>query len=54
MKFIWGKMRTITWETQIALGNYSKEVEGEGQHICDFDEGRVHVIKHIFFAETFC
>ena len=27
---------------------------GEGQYICDFGEGEVHVIKHIFFSEDFC
>ena len=27
---------------------------GEGQYICDFGEGRVHAIKHIFFPEGFC
>ena len=31
LSFIWGKMRTIVWETefQIALRYYSKEVEGK-------------------------
>ena len=26
----------------------------EGQYICDFGEGGVDVIKHIFFAEGHC
>ena len=51
--FIWGKMKTLAQETafQIALRNCSKEV-GAGwgvlQCICDFGEGGVHAIKHIF------
>ena len=33
--FIWGKMRTIDWETppQVLLRDYSKEAVGEGQYI---------------------
>ena len=27
---------------------------GEGQYLCDFGEGGVHAIQHIFFAEGFC
>ena len=53
--FIWGKMRTIAWETasQIALRNSSKEVEGaKVSYICDFGEGGVHVIKHTFFCRS--
>ena len=44
-------MRTAAQETafQIALRNGSKEVAGEGQYICDFGEGGVHAIEHIFF-----
>ena len=55
VSFIWGKMRTIAWETkfQPALRNCSKEVGGmvwgEGQYICDFRRGGVHAVKHIFF-----
>ena len=32
LSFIWGKMRTIAWETafRIALRNCSKEVTGKG------------------------
>ena len=47
--FIWGKTRTITWETafQRALWNCSREAEGS-QYICTFGEGGVHAIKHIF------
>ena len=26
---------------------------GEGQYMCDFGDGRVHVIKHINFVESF-
>ena len=53
--FIWGKMRTIAWDiaSQIALRNCSKEVGAESQYICDFGEGEVHVIKHIFFCKRF-
>ena len=28
--------------------------EGGGQHICDFGEGGIHAIKHVFFSEGFC
>ena len=53
--FIWGKMRTIAWETAflIALKNCSKDVERKGIKIYDFGEGGVHAIKHIFL-EGFC
>ena len=55
--FIWGKMRTASWETaiapQIALRNCSKEAKGKDQYIGDFGEGIVHVIKHIFFPKCF-
>ena len=35
LSFIWGKMRTIVWETafQIALRNCSKEVEGRSAYM---------------------
>ena len=41
LSFIWGKMRTVAWETapQIALKNRSKEVGQKGQCKCDFGEG---------------
>ena len=41
-------MRTTAQETapQIALRNFSEEIGGEGQYICDFDEGGVLTIKH--------
>ena len=26
---------------------------GKGQYICDFGEGEIHAIKHIFFSEDF-
>ena len=47
---MWGKMRTIVLETafQITLRNSSAEAVGEGQYICDFGEGGVHSIKHLF------
>ena len=53
LSFIWGKMRTIAWETsfQIALRNCSKRGRGEGQYTCDFGEGGVHAIKHICFSQ---
>ena len=46
-------MKTAAQETepQIALRNCSEEVEGEEQYICDFGEGRVHAVKHIFFQK---
>ena len=53
LHFIWGKMKTLAQETafQIALRNCSKEV-GVGwdvlQYMCDFGEGGIHAIKHIF------
>ena len=48
--FMWGKMRTIVLETafQITLRNSSAEAVGEGQYTCDFGEGGVHSIKHLF------
>ena len=60
--FIWGQMRTIAREivSHIGLRNCSKDggrgTGGEGRHqyICDFGEGRVHAIKHIFFVKDFC
>ena len=47
-------MRTIARETafQIALRNCSKEVGG-ALDICDFGEGGVRAIKHIFFLNLF-
>ena len=53
LNFIWGKMRTMVWETafQKALRNCSKEV-GRGQYILDFEEGGVHTIKHIFLQKV--
>ena len=56
LSFIWGKVRTIAWETafQITLRNCSKEVSGGGQDICDSGEGGVHAVKCILFAEGCC
>ena len=34
---------------QAALRNYFKEAWGQGQYICDFGEGGIHAIHHIFF-----
>ena len=44
-------MRTAAQETapQISLRNCPKEAGGTGQCKCDFDEGGIHTIKHIFF-----
>lgn len=41
LSFIWGKTRTIAWETefQIALRNCSKEVGGNFSVMYDFSEG---------------
>ena len=50
-------MRTIAWETafRIALRDCSKEVRAVGgRYKCDFGEGRLHAIKHVFFIEDFC
>ena len=35
VSFIWGKMRTVAWETasRLALTNCSKKLEGEGQYM---------------------
>ena len=42
-------MRSAVWETapQIALRDCSKEAAGK-VNICDFGEGEVHAIKHLF------
>lgn len=41
-------LRPTAQETapQIALRNFSEEIGGVGQYICDFDEGGVLTIKH--------
>ena len=52
-------MRTIAREivSHIGLRNCSKDGgretggEGRNQYICDFGEGGVHAIKHIFFCK---
>ena len=65
LSFIWGKMRTATWERahQIALRNCSKEagVEGVGvgvrwecQHICNFGKGKNTCNQAHIFPEIFC
>ena len=53
LNFIWGRMRTAAWETasQVALRNCSKEARQKGRCSCDFVEGRLHAIKHIFFQK---
>ena len=56
--FIGHRLRTIAQETapQIGLRDCSKEVAGGGgdQCRCDFGEGGVHAVKHIFLTEGFC
>ena len=48
-------MRTIAWEGafRITPRNCPKEVE-ESSYIHDCGEGGVNIIKHIFFAESYC
>ena len=43
-------MKTAAQETapQTALRNCSKEAGGEGRCVCDFGEGEIYAIKHIF------
>ena len=43
-------MRTAAQETapQIALINCFKEAGGEGRYACDFGEGEIHALKHIY------
>ena len=53
LHFIWSKMKTLAQETafQIALRSRSKETRagwGVVQYMCDFGEGGIHAIKHIF------
>ena len=51
-RLIWGKMRTIAWETafQIALRNCSKEVGGKVSVIYDWEvKGRGCVQSSTFF-----
>ena len=52
--FIWGKMRTLSWETesQKTLRDCSEEVR-EGQYTCDLVKGGTHAIKHVIFADGF-
>lgn len=47
LSFIGGSMRTIAWEaaSQTALRYRCREV-GEGQHMCDVGERKVHTPKH--------
>ena len=54
LSFIWGKMRTATWERtlQIALRNCLKEAGGIGQCRCDSGEGRVHAICIYFLQKV--
>ena len=53
LNFIRGKMRMAAWETtpQVAWRNCSKEGRQKGQRWCDFVEGGIHAIKHIFFQK---
>ena len=50
LSFIWGQIRTIAQETasQIPLRKCPEEVAG--RYICDFGEGGVPKINHIFIA----
>ena len=43
-------MKTAAWETapQLALRNFFKEAGRKVQHVCDFGEGGICAIKHIF------
>ena len=51
--FIWGKMRTIAWETasQRALRNCSKEVRGEGSMYAILVKG-LRPVKHTFWQKV--
>ena len=50
VSFIWGKMRTVAWETapQIALRDCSKEAVGEGQYMI-FMKGEFSAIRHLLY-----
>ena len=47
-------MKTAAWETapQLALRNFFKEAGRKVQHVCDFCEGGICAIKHIFFQKV--
>ena len=47
-------MKTAAWETapQLALRNFFKEAGRKVQHVCDFGEGGICAIKHIFFQKV--
>ena len=54
--FIWGKMRTVAWETasQRGLRNYFKLLQrgrGKGQYTCDFGEAGVHSVRYTFLQK---
>ena len=53
---IWGKMRTIAWETafQIALRNCSKEVRGKISIYVILVKGKYIQSRTYFLAEGFC
>ena len=56
VKFYWGQNEDYSPGDSI-LDSSEKLLQrgrGEGQYICDFGEGDVHAIKHIFFAEVCC
>ena len=61
LNLILGNMSTATLETasQIGLRNCFKYMVGgvgcggERQYICDFGEGGLHAIKHIFYCRKF-
>ena len=56
LSFIWGKMRTIAWETafQIALRNCSKEVGGRSVYMWFWERGSTCNQAHIFAAMKEC
>ena len=44
MTAAWEIAPQIAWETAP-----KRQGEGKGEYRCDFGEGRIHAIKHIFF-----
>ena len=54
LSFIWGKMRTIDWETasQIVLRNCSKEVEEERSIYIWFWWRGIRAIRHTFWQKV--
>ena len=54
LSFIWGKMRTATWEaaSQIALRDCSKAAVGESQYKV-LVKGEFNTMKHSFYKRFF-